>query len=146
MFEISNILGLGLICGLIISLISYLILKFQGKQTPRIRKGVFLLLFLIFLMFLTNDSNVYKLFLELIVIAIIISFFFNKLIQHKFIESLNQRKIEFINTAIYIVSIIIGLTLMLLKSPYLIIYVSNILEMFIIFLIGTVISIKLLWT
>jgi len=143
--SISKLLGLGLIVGLIVTIMLYLLQKIRGQKTPEIRKGMFIIAFLILFMLIPEETNAYKLLLELIILAIISSFFLKQINEYNIIKSLNTKKTDIIITGSYLVALLIGLFLIILKSDNIIIIISNIIERIIIFALGVLIATRLLW-
>lgn len=142
---LSDFLGLGLVFGLFFTITLYLIAKFNNRPTPPIRTGALIITVLTLFMLMPKDNVVLKFALELVILAIIFSIFLRTIHSYNFIKFLNKRKIENIIAATYFIALLIGTSLILTKSYKAIFYVSDILEKIIIFIIGIIIAIKILW-
>lgn len=147
-YDPLGLLGLGFIVGFCVTVVIFLMAKFQGKKVPNIKKSLLIMTALLVIIFIPPTIGISKIWLicSLLLTALIINYLMEALINIGInFYNFDVTKIKKTSQFIYIIALLIAIGILATRSEQAALVTFNFTKQVIIFLLGLLLALKLLW-
>lgn len=141
----STMLGSGLIFGAIFTAVLYIYFMILKKEKPKVKFSSLMFIALLIFLFSPIGNPQLRFLIQGFTLSFILSLALRNINDYKIIGYIDKKNIEIIAIGSYAIFLILAFIFILLNAHKLTILLNRTLEAIIIFSLGFIISIKMLW-